>query len=292
MPDSQQRPLVLRVFVPTGDPAGIRIVVKFNWTGLGVVFNRTNYKEVVGRVEFDKTGVYVLIGTSDDSTLPTIHIGEGNPVRKNLNRHYGDQDFWDWAVFFVAKDDSLSKAHVQHLAAHLLRLARDAKQCRLDNEQEPPPPTLSETEISFVEGFLEEMLSIFPLLGLSVFEKTETTQKPSEFLAIETMGIKASGYEDAKGFVVVKGSQMVKEEVPSINGYLPMLRKDLLAQGVIVDNGTRFVFTQDQVFLSPSTAASVIQGRPANGRRDWKDNAGKTLKELQEAVAKEGQTDG
>ena len=292
MPDSQQRPLVLRVFVPTGDPAGLRIVENLNWTGVGVVFNRTNYEAVVGRSEFDKTGVYVLIGTSDDSTLPTIHVGEGNPVRNRLNQHYGETDFWDWAVFFVAKDDSLSKAHVQHLAAHLLRLARDAKQCKLDNEQEPSLPTLSESGISFVESFLEDMLRFFPLLGLSVFEKTETPKKPPGILTIESKGIKAKGYEDAKGFVVVKGSQMVKEEVPSINRYLSMLRKDLLAQGVIVDNGTHFVFTQDQVFQSPTTAAGVVQGRSANGRQDRKDNTGRTLKELQEAVAKEGQTDG
>ena len=288
MPDFQQRPFFIRVFVPTGDPDGLRIVEKSNWPGVGVVFNRTNYKEVVGRGEFDKTGVYVLIGTSDDSILPTIYVGEGDPVKNRLNQHYGKKDFWDWAVFFVAKDDSLNKAHVQHLEARLLRLARVAKQCKLDNGQEPLPPTLSEAETAFVESFLQDILSIFPLLGLGVFEKTETTKKPTDMLTIEAKGIKASGYEDAKGFVVVKGSQLVKEEVPSIHQYMSTLRKDFLAQGVIVEDGSHFVFTQDQVFNSPSTAAGVIQGRTANGRKDWRNSEGKTLKELQEAAAKEG----
>lgn len=285
MPDFQQRPFFIRVLVPTGDPDGLRIVEKSNWPGVGVVFNRTNYKEVVNRIEFDKTGVYVLVGTSDDSILPTIYVGEGDPVKNRLNQHYGKKDFWNWAVFFVAKDDILNKAHVQHLESELLRLAKEAKQCKLDNSQEPLPPTLSEADTVFVESFLQDIVSIFPLLGLGVFEKTvTTTKKLSELLTIESKGIKASGYEDAKGFVVVKGSQLVKDEVQSIHQYMSTLRKELLAQGVIVNNGQTYAFAQDQVFGSPSTAAGVILGRTANGRIEWKNSEGKTLKQLQVAV--------
>lgn len=285
MADNLLRPFFIRVLVPTGDPDGLRIVEKSNWPGVGVVFNRTNYKEVVGRSEFDKTGVYVLVGTSEGSLLPTIYVGEGDPVKARLNQHYGKKDFWDRAVFFVAKDDSLNKAHVQHLESRLLALARIAKQSKIDNNQEPLLPTLSEAETAFVESFLQDILSIFPLLGLGVFEKTETIKKPTDMLALEGKGIKATGYEDTKGFVVVKGSQVVKEEVPSIHQYMSTLRKDFLAQGVIVDNGTQYIFTQDQVFNSPSTAAGVILGRTANGRIEWKNGAGKTLKQLQAAAA-------
>ncbi len=288
MPDFHQRPFFIRVLVPTGDPDGLRIVEKSNWPGVGVVFNRTNYKEAVIRAEFDKTGVYVLIGASDDSVLPTIYVGEGDPVKNRLNQHYGKKDFWDWAAFFVAKDDSLNKAHVQFLEAELLRLAKDAKQCKLDNSQAPVAPTLSEAELALADSFLQDILSIFPLLGLGIFEKTvTTTKKPGDLLNIDSKGIKASGYEDAKGFVVVKGSQLVKVEVQSIHQYMSTLRKDLLTQGVIVDNGQTFVFTQDQVFGSPSTAAGVILGRTANGRIEWKNNEGKTLKQLQAAAADE-----
>ncbi|MEI7687576.1 MAG: GIY-YIG nuclease family protein [Planctomycetota bacterium] len=285
MPDFHQRPFFIRVLVPTGDPDGLRIVEKSNWPGVGVVFNRTNYKEVVNRVEFDKTGVYVLVGTSEDSILHTIYVGEGDPVKNRLNQHYGKKDFWDWAVFFVAKDDSLNKAHVQHLEAELLRLAREAKQCKLDNSQSPVAPTLSEAELALADSFLQDILSIFPLLGLGVFEKTVTTKKPTDLLTIDSKGIKASGYEDAKGFVVVKGSQLVKGEVQSIHQYMSTLRRDLLAQGVIVDNGNTYAFAQDQVFGSPSTAAGVILGRTANGRIEWKNGEGKTLKQLQAAAA-------
>jgi hypothetical protein len=91
--DIYQRPFFIRVLVPTGDPDGLRIVEKSNWPGVGVVFNRTNYKEVVERDEFDKTGVYVLVGPSEGSLLPTIYVGEGDPVKGRLNQHYGKIDF-------------------------------------------------------------------------------------------------------------------------------------------------------------------------------------------------------
>ena len=30
----------LRVFMPDGDPAGVRLIDRMNWTGLGIVFPR------------------------------------------------------------------------------------------------------------------------------------------------------------------------------------------------------------------------------------------------------------
>jgi hypothetical protein len=285
MPDFEQRPFFIRVFVPTGDPDGLRIVEKSNWPGVGVVFNRTNYKEVVGRAEFDKTGVYVLVGTFEESILPTIYVGEGDPVKCRLNQHYGKKDFWDWAVFFVAKDDSLNKAHVQHLEARLLKLAKDAKQCKLDNGVDPLPPTLSEAETAFVESFLQDMLSIFPLLGLGVFEKTETLTTPTDVLIIDTKGITARSYEDAKGFVVLQGSQAVRDEVPKIPPHITAMRNDLKTQGVIELDGASDRFSQDHVFSSPSTAAAAVMGRNANGRTEWRTAQGVTLKQLQEAAA-------
>lgn len=43
MPKLQQRPFSITIFVPDGDPDSLRFVEKSNWTGIGVVFNRTNY---------------------------------------------------------------------------------------------------------------------------------------------------------------------------------------------------------------------------------------------------------
>lgn len=287
MPDFLQRPFSIRIFVPDGDPDGLRLVEKSNWTGVGVVFNRTGYKQVVSRPEFDRTGIYVLVGFSEESVLPTLYIGEGDPVKARLNQHYSNKEFWDWGVFFVTKDSSLNKAHVKHLESRLMELAKAAKQCKLDNTQTSLPPTLSEAELADVESFLLDMLNIFPLLGLGVFEKAETKRKPKNMLFIDAKGIKASGYEDPRGFVVMKGSEMVTEETNSIHKYLSALRNDLIEQTVVESSGDKLVFLEDYVFSSPSTAAGVVQGAAANGRKDWKTKTGTTLKELQAASAKQ-----
>lgn len=283
MPDLALRPFSIRIFVPGGDPDGLRLVEKSNWTGIGVVFSRSNFRDAISRPEVEKTGVYVLIGSSDDSALPLIYVGEGDPVKDRLSQHQQKKDFWDWAVFFATKDDSLNKAHVQHLEARLCELAREAKQCKLDNVQNPTSPTLSEAERADVESFLLDVLSIFPLLGLGVFEQPNATRirEQGQLLKVAARGVQATGYEDARGFVVCQGSQVASDEVPSIHQYLTSLRADLLASGVIAREGDSLFFSQDYAFGSPSTAAGVILGRSANGRELWKADDGRTLKQIQ-----------
>jgi len=117
-----------------------------------------------------------------------------------------------------------------------------------------------------------------------VFEKAKITGRKSQDLYLTGKGIRARGQESAEGFVVRAGSQAVKDEVPSIHGYMSELRRVLVAQGVLNDEGEFYRLTQDYTFSSPSTAAGVLLGRATNGRIEWKDSQGRTLKELQEAM--------
>src|SRR5271170_7996757 len=55
-------PFTIRVYVPDGDPDGVRIVDRLNWTGVGVVFPRELWQNVSKRAEFGRTGVYILQG--------------------------------------------------------------------------------------------------------------------------------------------------------------------------------------------------------------------------------------
>ena len=103
----------------------------------------------------------------------------------------------------------------------------------------------------------------------------------------KTKGITAKGYVQPGGFVVCQGSHATVEEQDTIHDYMRAIRKDLLATGVLVEEGAHYRFTQDYDLSSPSTAAGVILGRTANGRIEWKDVSGKTLKILQEAEAEQ-----
>ena len=137
------------------------------------------------------------------------------------------------------------------------------------------------------ESFLLDILSICPLLGLGVFERTEANRRASDtlMLYVSAKGVKATGYEDARGFVVCQGSEFVEQETPSTHEYLRTLRKDLVTQGVVASVDGHLRFTQDHVFTSPSTASGVILGRTSNGRDEWKTKDGRTLKQVQASTS-------
>jgi hypothetical protein len=67
---------------------------------------------------------------------------------------------------------------------------------------------------------------------------------------------------------------------------------ELVQTGVLAEHDDLRVFAENYAFKSPSAAAAVINGRPANGTIEWKlAGSGKTYKEWeaekleQEAVA-------
>ena len=70
---------------------------------------------------------------------------------------------------------------------------------------------------------------------------------------------------------VLRDSNAVLGASPSFKGKLLALRNELIASGVLTMADARYVMTQDYEFGSASAAASVLLGRNANGRIDWKD---------------------
>jgi Domain of unknown function (DUF4357) len=283
------RPFSIKIFLPEGIPEGLRLIEKSNWTGLGILCPRALFTEAKKRKEFLSPGVYVLEGPSEEGELPTIYIGEGDPVKARLESHYAKKDFWTRVIFFVSKDGSLNKAHIQYLESRLIVLAKEAKRARLDNEVGSSPPSLNEADQADVDSFLDDMLSIYPLLGITAFEKPKkpTKKETHLFLKNNIKKVCSTGAETADGFVVFKGSEMVTEESEACPDYATRIRRDLIDKGVVERKGEVYVFTQDYSFSSPSSAGGVIQGRSTNGRECWKNSKGVTLKEIQETKALE-----
>lgn len=286
-------PFSLRIFVADGDPDGLRVVERSNWIGKALMFPRTVLPRVKLRDELGQTGVYLLLGPRDDGEGDKLYIGEGDPIRPRLESHYAQKDFWNRAACFMAAPGQLNKAHVQFLEANLVRLAKEAKRLPLDNGNSPAEPTLSEADRADMLVFLENMLGMLPALGVHAFERAQNAAAvAATTLHCKGKGAAATGYESSQGFVVKAGSQAVAETVPSMKLHVRgmyELRQELIANGVLASAGDSVVhgyrFMQDYVFSSPSTAAAVVLGRSANGRVEWKDAQGRTLKALQEMEA-------
>lgn len=171
-------PFTIRIFVPNGDPEGVRIIDRMNWTGLGIVFPREKWLETLSRDEFSRTGVYILVGYQGEDDLPTLYIGQGDVVRTRINSHYGKKDFWDWGIVFVSANNSLNRAHATWLEYALVERVQQAKRTNLDNGNTPQEPGLSESEKADTQGFLKEILQILPLVGLRAFEIPKPVATP------------------------------------------------------------------------------------------------------------------
>lgn len=287
MSTETSKPFSIRIFMPEGQADGLKIVEKSNWSGRGVVCPRALLSTHRGRDEFARTGIYILVGQSDAGRLPVLYIGQADPIRRRLGDHHARKEFWNTAVFFVSKDENLNKAHVSHLESRLIRLAKEAKRCTLDNANEPTLPSMSEMDIADAEGFLEEMLLCLPVLGITHFAKPKSSPRQIRY-QLKGDRCTATGYESPEGFVVLEGSLARAEEVRSFHKYLGDLRSALLKEGIFVPHGDgQYRLTQDYTFSSPSNASAVMLGRTSNGRKDWVTAKGETLREIQERDAEE-----
>lgn len=173
-------PFTIRVFVADGDPEGVRLVDRMNWTGVGVVFPRERWKAVCrDRPELKRTGVYVLVGYREgDEDLPTLYVGEGDVVGHRIESHAQTKEFWEQAFVFTTSNNGLNKAHVRWLERELIQQAVRAGRSKLDNGTAPAEPPLSEAERADSRAFLREILQILPVMGLRAFEEPKAVAVP------------------------------------------------------------------------------------------------------------------
>jgi hypothetical protein len=139
--------------------------------------------------------------------------------------------------------------------------------------------------------FLQNILGMLPILGVHAFEQAPSVQTKgqSQTLICQGRGANASGRDTPQGFVVEAGSLAAPDVTPSLKKFFPSvieLRANLVKNGVLTEEVKGLRFNQDYTFNSPSHASAVILGRSSNGRTDWKDTHGKTLKDIQESQAK------
>jgi hypothetical protein len=276
----------IRIFLADGNPLGIRVIEKSNWTGQAIDFARTDWPTARTRDAFGRPGVYVLHGLGDDGTV-RVYIGEADELRTRLNQHYSGpnaKEFWTRAVAFASKDANLNKAHVKFLEARLVSLGQAAKRAKIENGNAPALPALSEPDRADAEAFLDEMLVIYPLLGVDAFAPATVASSGLVLSLKGARGAVATGRDTASGFVVLAGSRATFDEVKTTHAFISAQRATLIANGVLVADAGTYLLTQDYTFSSPSTAAAVMLGRTANGRIEWKDATGRTLKAIQDAA--------
>ena len=274
----------IRIFLVHGDPKRLRTAELSNWTGKAVAGPRSEFEGVIGREESGSSGVYFLTGNDPESGKPALYVGEAENIRDRVKDHL-EKDFWNQVVYFISKDENLTKAHIRYLEGKLIEQARQANRALVMNGQSSGAK-LPESDREDMEVFLEKINQLLPVLGVELLVTTAgkaATDAEKEMLYCEIKGLKARGRLTPNGFLVLKGSQAVLNERASSQKYpWPLnMRQRLKDEGVLSTSENHLVFTRDEEFSSPSAAAAVVHGGHANGLIAWKNKDGKSLKEIE-----------
>lgn len=273
----------IKLFLIDGDPNGRMSCELSNWSGKAYKIPRIKIKECTDRKDLTSTGVYLLFG-KDEEGKDQVYIGEAESILKRLYQHLTQKDFWHEAIIFISKDENLNKAHIKYLENRLHEIAKLASRYKLENTMTPTQSSISESDRSEMEEFIENIKMLVNTLGHKVFdEKREFKQKKKQevFLLKAPRGAEAQGEPSSDGFVVLKGSKAAGSTTPSMTSNFINLRNKLIEDRTLIPKDESYEFPEDFIFSSPSTAASIVLGRNANGLTEWKQKNGKTLKEFE-----------
>ena len=111
-------------------------------------------------------------------------------------------------------------------------------------------------------------------------ERSDDVEYPLH-LFLNSKGVRARARYDGKGnFVVLSGSQVVKDETRHLSEKIAAMRKALLDDGTLADHGVTYEMTTDQTFKTPSGAGFFILATSVSGPRVWRDAEGRKLHDL------------
>jgi hypothetical protein len=204
-------PYSIEIFVPEGEPEGLRILSLKNWTGVCLVFPRSSWITTRKRAEFGSTGVYLLYGYGENNPdIPLVYIGQTDELRTRLDQHEKTKEFWDRCIVFVSTNNFLNRADVTWLEATLYKMAKEMGQCELNNSQVPGFPSMSEPDEANMQFFIDQMMQVYPLAGVQIFEKQVTLPSPSTSdVTAEVQSAPSSG----KDTIIVPANQEGFDEV-------------------------------------------------------------------------------
>lgn len=281
-------PKTIQIFLPTGEPAGIRMaemttrivqVIDVPLNGLQAFFAMPESKQVA---------VYYLLALPDDGSLPQVYIGQTGDLRTRLAEHASKKDFWQRAVVLLSRAQSLTQTHAVFLEWLSIETARRLGRFAVLNGNagsRPYTPAPMEADCREVFETGEILLNMlgYPLLSSPVAVHSGPANAAAPSVAADLFFCKAGGAEGRgvftdEGLEVQAGSVGRRANVPSIqNTSDGAFRERLITDGVMKVEGETVVFTRDHLFRSPSTAAVALLGRTANGWLEWRNAAGQTL---------------
>jgi len=282
------RPQTIQIFLPSGDPRGMRVAEITTRIVRVIEVPRSQLADFLKMPEAQQVGVYFLMGELSEAGLPRTYIGQSGNVGKRLEQHHQNKDFWNRAFVVISLTNSLTQTHALFLEWLAIAEATKAGRYGLENGNTGSQPYTPAPLQADCHEIHETAATLLATLGQPIFEpltNVTTAKGTVELFYCKGSGADGVGEYTTEGFVVHKGSKGRAEIVPHIQGTShERMRSQLITEGVLTEiagsAGSLLVFTRDHLFSSPSTAAMAVMGRSANGWVEWKTASGKTLNEV------------
>jgi hypothetical protein len=285
-------PKTIQIFLPSGDPRGIRIAEITTRIVQVIEVPRSLLQDFLKMDESNQVSLYFLFGDAGDGSDPSVYVGQTGDLRARLVSHNQKKDFWQRALVLISRTNSLTQTHALFLEWHSLQAARKAGRYADENGNSGSKPhTPAPLEADCHEIF-DTGRTLLATLGYPIFEAvaaqvagTKTTAKDAdEVFFLKATNTDARGLYTPEGFVVLKSSTGRRANVASIVGTAhERFRNKLIEASVMEERGENVVFLKDHLFGSPSAAACALLGRTANGWLEWKRSDGATLHALKRA---------
>ena len=270
----------IQIFLPDGNPRGVKIAEFTSRTIQAVMVPRAQLDFACSRSELKNVGLYFLFGDTSGGNLPLLYIGEAEVCVSRLKQHNKLKDWWGVALVCISKTAEFTKAHVKYLEWYCHQQAEDTGRYKLENGNIPPKSHVSEPVLADLMDHFEAMRTLCSTLGYPLFDKIHKA-KTKDRLFCKGKLAKASGEYTEDGLIVFEGSIANRVFTKSSHDYVEATRDGLIEDSVMemIDADT-LRFVKDHIFNSPSQAAAIVLARNANGWIEWKYPDGKTLDEV------------
>ena len=296
----EKRSKNINMFLMDGEVTGKIKCTLSNWTGVIYKIPRIQLGDLKSRDEMKQGGIYFLFGRDEDKQKDVTYIGQattrknGEGVLLRIQEHTRDThaDYFNDVIILTTQNNSFGPTEISYLENKFTQLAKEAGRYIVKNGNDPNPGNVTEEKESELDEIVENTLMIIGTLGYRVFVpmtkevSQDLTDNHSTYLYLKRKTKKSNKVIEAtcerttEGFVVLEGSQVEIMDSPNLPASLKEMRQNLIDSQVIQDG----VLKEKQLFSSPSYAAAFLLGMQTNGRTDWKNQDGRTLKELEELI--------
>ncbi|OZF26186.1 GIY-YIG nuclease family protein [Rhodococcus sp. 14-2483-1-2] len=279
------RAQTIQIYLPGGDPAGIRVASLTTRTVRVFDIPRSLLSEFAKLPASMQVGVYYLFGGSDDER--TAYIGQTGNVGKRLGEH-GEKN-WTRAMVAVSLTNEWTSTHVSYLEWLSIRTAQRADRYTLTNGNDASNPFTPAPLEADCHEFLDTISVLLTTLGAPILDSIRPTkgesrageESPNQPLFFRESGCDAQGYLTSEGIVVQRGSRGRPDLRGAATERVRTTRESLIASGRATIEDDAFIFRDDELFDSPSAAGAVLVGGSNNGRISWKNEAGEDLNVLE-----------